>query len=235
MRVTIGRHPRMAVTGLSLLAALALFAIACGSSAEQTQPADRSADSCHRDRRARRTRFLALVPGVELADYFAAAYDPYVLKTLVSGEVMSAVSLAGGSLQKAEVRKVDAVPSTLGTLVTLTVRNDGKDETVSFLVRRRNSEWRILYDSLLADILPTYVQSEIAAQARPGRSPPGDGEAGTEAARIYRQISSQLRTGDACSNGWSGRSWGQRRSPSHPEPGKPRTQPAIDRRPGASR
>ena len=217
----------MAVTGLSLLAALALFAIACGSSA---------------DKRARRPIGRQLPPGPPSAPYsisgatsrcrdwptLAAAYDPSVLKTLGSGDLMNAISLAGGSLQTAQVRKVDAVPSTLGTLVTLTLRNAGKDETVSFLLRRRNSEWRIMYDSLLAGILPTYVQSEVAARAgEPGRKPTQETvNAGVEAARIYRQIFVPAPHGgrvfDRVVRGQS--SEAGVRSPS-PEPEKPQATP----------
>jgi hypothetical protein len=177
------------VTGLALLAALVLFTIACGSSSDKrAQPADRPTAATGTAQRA----VLDFWRYFQVSSWptLAAAYDPSVLETLGSGDLMNAISLAGGSLQTAQVRKVDAVPSTLGTLVTLTLRNAGKDETVSFLLRRRNSEWRIMYDSLLAGILPTYVQSEVAARAgEPGRKPSQETvNAGNEAARIYRQI-----------------------------------------------
>ena len=177
------------MTGLALLAALVLFTIACGSSSDKrAQPADRPTAATGTAQRA----VLDFWRYFQVSSWptLAAAYDPSVLETLGSGDLMNAISLAGGSLQTAQVRKVDAVPSTLGTLVTLTLRNAGKDETVSFLLRRRNSEWRIMYDSLLAGILPTYVQSEVAARAgEPGRKPSQETvNAGNEAARIYRQI-----------------------------------------------
>lgn len=190
MRAPSGRISLAALCAVALLITGGVVIVGCGSDSKDRATATATGPKATPGSPERAVLDFWRYFQVSSWPSLAAAYDDDVLGTLGSGDVMSAVALAGGTLQKATVRKVDAVPARLGTLVTLTLRSQGKDETVSFLVHRDGKDWRIMYDTLLAGILPTYVQSEVAARAGdPQRKPSQETiNAGNEAARLYRQI-----------------------------------------------
>ena len=120
----------------------------------------------------------------------AAAYHPSVVERLGAGDVMDALVLQGGSLQEAPIRRLSARRTKLGSLVTMTLQYQGKPYEASYLVRKRGGDWEILYDSVLANGLQTYVQSELAAlSGRVDQKPTQSAvNAGVEAARIYRGV-----------------------------------------------
>lgn len=120
----------------------------------------------------------------------AAAYHPRVLRSLGSSDVMDALTVAGGSLQDAPTIDVKSKPTTLGSFVTLRVRYQDKPYAITYLMVRSGGRWRIAYDTLLANALPTYVQARIAdLTGKRGKDPSQQAvNAGQEAARLYRRI-----------------------------------------------
>lgn len=128
----------------------------------------------------------------------AGGYDRRVVRALGARSMMDALVVGVGAVQKGTVRKVQT-PWTAGpTVVTVTVRAQGKDSTVVYVLARSGETWRIRYDSLLAEALPIYVQTEVSE--RTGQVEPSEAavRAGAEAASVYRSLfSPKPRTGGA--------------------------------------
>jgi hypothetical protein len=112
-----------------------------------------------------------------------AEYDRRIPARIGDGDVLGAIQVMS------EIAK-DTVPVVVrrrttraGELVTARLLRTGEDSTYSFVLRRPDGRWTIVYDSLLAQALPSFVQSRRASDpAKPTSS------ANRAAARAVAQL-----------------------------------------------
>lgn len=174
---------------LVLAGALAMASVGCGGEG-RTQAASQPEPTAPRGSPEKAVLDIWSIFRSSSWPALAAAYHPRVVETLGAGDVMDALVLQGGSLQDAPIRRVTARRTELGSLVTMTLQYQGKPYNASYLMAKRGADWQILYDSVLANGLRTYVQSELASRSgRVGGKPTQRAvNAGEEAARIYRNV-----------------------------------------------
>jgi hypothetical protein len=112
-------------------------------------------------------------------------YEPAVQQSVGLPELIGAFSLARSTFAVAWPRVVKVVPGAAGTTVDVLAFTKGAPPArETFVLRRRRSDWRIAYDSLLATWLEAYVQSVHDAGA-PAPSKAGRA-AGLQASKRYR-------------------------------------------------
>ena len=119
----------------------------------------------------------------------ASAYDPTIRKRVGVTRIVGAYSQQRASLATSRLRFVESTETSAGTLVSLELlRADGPPARHSFLLRRRDGNWRVIFDTLLEGALVTYVSSihsRTAPSEQPDRRALSQGQA---AAQVYRDI-----------------------------------------------
>jgi hypothetical protein len=123
------------------------------------------------------------------APNIASSYDPAIRKRVGVSQIVGAYSQQRASLATSRLRFVESTETSAGRLVSLELlRADGPPARHSFLLRRRDGGWRVVFDTLLEGALVTYVSSihsRKPADEQPDRRALAQGQA---AARVYRDV-----------------------------------------------
>ena len=86
-------------------------------------------------------------------------YHPRIPETFGVDGVMGALSLQRQTILQNRPVIENTRRSPLGTLVTVQTDNSERPQLFSFNLRKRNGQWRIVFDSVLGDALAEYVHN----------------------------------------------------------------------------
>lgn len=189
----------MRISGsLIAIGAAAVFAIVgCGNEARDsaaTAESDRppSAKQLSASRAATRNRSAGAVVMALIEDVRDGAgpavlplYDPRIPARVGAGNVLGALEVMTDMTQGMRPIVVRRRSGRAGELVVLRLlRADGIDSRYSFLLRRQDGRWAIVYDSFLAEALQSYVVSSRSPD--PAKPSPAAGRAAVRAVSALR-------------------------------------------------
>src|SRR5207247_958289 len=140
----------------------------------------RSADISRLPRDSPAGVVLRLWRSVQVGDAASSAsyYDPRVLDSMGFAAISGTLAQQRSHLGVLQPKIVSQSSTPIGRQII--VRADNKVggtrqnpvEVLSFVLRPSPEGWRVAYDTLLGDALPSYVQAKVQEQVAPGSKTP---------------------------------------------------------------
>jgi hypothetical protein len=173
--VTILRQGAVAAAGVFV----ALVVTGCGGASNPPMPSTealvRASDIARTGGESPSAVTLRLWRSVQLGDAVSAAsfYDARVLRRIGFVRVSGTLAQQRTNLEVLHPKVLSASQTPIGVQVAVKAENvvngtrQSRVEAFSFLLRRSASGWRVIYDTLLADSLPSYVQARVQQQIAP--------------------------------------------------------------------
>jgi hypothetical protein len=113
---------------------------------------------------------LELWRAIQVGDLPSAAafYSDEVRAAIGIGNILGALAQQRASITVLRPRILSVVRTPRGIEVTLRAMSGGSSVGLqSFLLQRGRSGWRVVYDTLMGDALPSYVQSSVQHRVAP--------------------------------------------------------------------
>jgi hypothetical protein len=185
----------------SAAALAAAWLTGCGASSAPMPSGEalvRSADISRVSRESPAGVVLRLWRSVQVGDAASAAsyYDPRVLDRLGFVDVSGTLAQQRSTLEVLRPKIVAESQTPIGRQIIVKADNkvggtrQNPVTLFSFALRPSLEGWRVAYDTLLGDALPSYVQAKVQQQVAPGSQTPSPKAqiAGLRAAAEYRSL-----------------------------------------------
>jgi hypothetical protein len=175
--------PRLCCSAVGAVS-LAVLVTACGGASTPPLPHTdalvRPADIAKAGRGSAGAAALQLWRSVQLGDAVSAAsfYHERVLKKIGFARVSGTLAQQRSHLEVLRPTVVSVNQTPVGAEVIVKGKNvvggtrQNPVEVFSFVLRRSAGGWRVAYDTLLGDSLPSYVQAQVQQQLAPGSRTP---------------------------------------------------------------
>jgi hypothetical protein len=169
------RHGAVAAAGVLV----ALVVTGCGGASNPPMPSTealvRASEIARAGGDSPSAVTLRLWRSVQLGDAVSAAsfYDARVLGRIGFVRVSGTLAQQRTNLEVLHPKVLSVIRTPVGVQVAVRARNvvngtrQSRVEVFSFLLRRSASGWRVMYDTLLGDTLPSYVQARVQQRVAP--------------------------------------------------------------------
>jgi hypothetical protein len=194
-----------AVGAASAVALVAAWLTGCGASGAPMPNGEalvRSADISRVSRDSPAGVVLRLWRSVQVGDAASSAsyYDPRVLNRIGFVEVSGTLAQQRSNLEVFRPKVVSDSQTPIGRQIIVKADNkvggtrQNPVAVFSFVLRSSPEGWRVAYDTLLGDALPSYVQAKVQQQVAPGSQTPSPKAqiAGLRAGDEYRSLFSDV-------------------------------------------
>jgi hypothetical protein len=116
-------------------------------------------------------------------------YHPDVLREFSPQTVSDALASQAKSVKDSQVKDLTSESTRRGRLVTLLLAGDAATTRYSFVLRRSDGRWAVIYDTLLEGGLGYVAQAEVVAETKKPATDPRALAAADRAAQRYRSLS----------------------------------------------